>query len=361
MHQRGRVRYVFAGTYSPKGYCTYLPELVKGLKKVFILKGPPGTGKSTLIYHVGMIMMEKGYNIDLLSSSTDQDAFEGVIVSELKLAIIDGSPPHTVDPLYPGVVEEIINLGDLWEAEKLHAHLEEIVDNFNQREANLQKATQYLETAKEIYDNLSSINQSNVDINQIKDLSEKLLGEIFAHPQPQIKHLFVNGLTAKGLVDYIDNITAHCSRRYIIKSDPGTGKDIIIKKIIGEAIKQGYQVEAFHGAYDPEAIELVLLNQLSIAIVCINSSYMLNNRSGDRIIDLQQFLQGGNEEAQKVRLEFDLTVAQAVKCLAEVQKTNEKLESYYSKAMDFTLLEKLQETILSKASTLEQKDFKPLA
>jgi hypothetical protein len=42
-----------------------------------------------------------------------------ILILEKKIAILDGTSPHTMEPNFPGVIENIINLGVYWDETKL--------------------------------------------------------------------------------------------------------------------------------------------------------------------------------------------------------------------------------------------------
>ena len=46
--------------------------------------------------------------------SSDNNSLDGIVIPKLKIAILDGTA-HVVDPVFPGVVDEIINLGQFWD------------------------------------------------------------------------------------------------------------------------------------------------------------------------------------------------------------------------------------------------------
>ena len=92
---------------------------LEGLNRIFILKGGPGTGKSSLMKDAGTVWSEKGYDIEFLHCSSDPDSVDGVIITSLQVAIVDGTAPHVIEPKLPGAVEEYINLGEAWDSKAL--------------------------------------------------------------------------------------------------------------------------------------------------------------------------------------------------------------------------------------------------
>ena len=77
---------------------------------LYILKGMPGGGKSSMMKEIGKRAYEKGYSVELHHCPSDPNSIDAVVIEELRIGIIDGTPPHPVDPVYPGVSEVIIDL-----------------------------------------------------------------------------------------------------------------------------------------------------------------------------------------------------------------------------------------------------------
>ena len=81
-----------------------------GLERLFILNGGPGSGKSSIMKKVGHQWVEKGYDIEFLHCSSDNDSIDGVFIPALKVGLVDGTAPHVIEPKAPGAMEEYINL-----------------------------------------------------------------------------------------------------------------------------------------------------------------------------------------------------------------------------------------------------------
>ena len=75
----------------------------------YILKGGPGTGKSTLMKKIAVELERKGYFVERGYCSADPNSLDMVIAPEINFSILDGTSPHTFDATYPGVTESIIN------------------------------------------------------------------------------------------------------------------------------------------------------------------------------------------------------------------------------------------------------------
>ena len=77
----------------------------------YILKGGPGTGKSTFMKKLADIYEKKGFCVERYFCSSDPQSLDGVRIVEKNICIVDGTSPHTTECSIPGVREVILNLG----------------------------------------------------------------------------------------------------------------------------------------------------------------------------------------------------------------------------------------------------------
>ena len=58
----GKQKHYFACGNTAKGFQNFFESNLDDLQKVYILKGGPGTGKSTLMKKIGKKYLKKGYD-----------------------------------------------------------------------------------------------------------------------------------------------------------------------------------------------------------------------------------------------------------------------------------------------------------
>ena len=90
----------FLGANSPTGFyslydCLLPPEKARA---IYILKGGPGCGKSTLMRKIGAWAEESGLKTEYILCSGDPDSLDAVILPALGVAIVDGTAPQGVVP-----------------------------------------------------------------------------------------------------------------------------------------------------------------------------------------------------------------------------------------------------------------------
>lgn len=76
-----------------------------------ILKGGPGTGKSTLLKAIANAAQERGHPVEKILCSGDPDSLDGIYLPTLSLALVDGTAPHALEPGLFGVTGDYLDLG----------------------------------------------------------------------------------------------------------------------------------------------------------------------------------------------------------------------------------------------------------
>lgn len=359
----GNIIHYFAGGNTARGFYSLYDECLKGLERIFILKGGPGTGKSTLIKDIGSKWVEKGYNIEYLHCSSDNKSVDGVIIPSLKVGIVDGTAPHVIEPKVPGAIEEYVNLGEAWSSEKLAAKKEEIIA-LNQQVSNaFQNAYSTFAEALKIHDDWEKIYIDNMDFEKANRLTDKLLQSFFGNmalnKKAEVKHRFLGAATPDGAVDYVPNLTEGLKTRYFIKGRPGSGKSTMLKKLAAEGEARGLDVEIYHCGFDPHSIDMVIFRELGIAIFDSTAPHeYFPTREGDEIIELYGTVIDGMTDdlfADKIAplaTSYKEKMKKAISYLAEAKALREQLEKIYIEAMDFSVVTAHKEKIEAEIERL---------
>lgn len=83
------VRHYFTEAFTPYGYISLLPELLKEKRYTYMLTGGPGTGKSTMIKLTGIQLIDRGFDVDYLRSAREPDSVAGLYLPKHKICLLD--------------------------------------------------------------------------------------------------------------------------------------------------------------------------------------------------------------------------------------------------------------------------------
>ena len=88
----------FLGANSPTGFYSLYDHLLppERARAIYILKGGPGCGKSTLMRKIGAWAEESGLETEYILCSGDPDSLDAVVFPALSVALVDGTAPQGV-------------------------------------------------------------------------------------------------------------------------------------------------------------------------------------------------------------------------------------------------------------------------
>ena len=83
----------YAAANTANGFLSLFGEIFSpaALSRIYIIKGGPGTGKSTFMYGIGKAAKERGLETEYYYCSADTGSLDGVKIPELAAAVIDGT------------------------------------------------------------------------------------------------------------------------------------------------------------------------------------------------------------------------------------------------------------------------------
>lgn len=351
---KGRIKEVFPGGNTAYGFYSFYKYIIgDDAKKIFIFKGGPGTGKSSFMKNIASIMVDKGCDVELHHCSSDNNSLDAVVIPEKGIALIDGTAPHVVDPVYPGALEEIVNLGQFWNESGMQKGKYEIMALNNEIKRLFDRAYKYLSAAKRLKDNIVATMEGCVDWAQVNKVTYDLVDKLFAaqgisDKSGRERHLFGSAITPDGVKDYLETIIGPCARKYVIKGKDGTGASKILKALSEQARMRGYDVEVYHCALDPDVIEHLLIPKLDVAVTTCERF-----EDNGEVVDLNKFVNEKSLCYYREEIELDLgyvgiMVQEAIKCINKAKKNHDELEKYYIPNMDFHAVDQLRENILQK-------------
>ncbi len=355
----GKIRHLFPGGNTPQGFFSFYNYIIPAdATRIFILKGGPGTGKSTFMRRMGEELRARGFDLEHHHCSSDNGSLDGVVIPALGVAFIDGTAPHIVDPRHPGCVDEIIHLGDHWNQSGLVANKKQIIACTAEISTNFQRAYRLLRAAKALYDDWEAANAEALDHAAANERGEALLAALFAGTRAvgagRLRKLFASAITPDGLVNYLDSSVWPAGRCFVIAGDPGCGKSTLVRKVIDAALLRGLDVEAFYCPLDPDKPEHAVIPALGAAVTTSFLPHPYHAASPPAMtIDMGECLKAGLVARRAAAVAYDQDLlwelfVKSVACIKRAKTLHDELETYYVPNMNFADIEKLWKRTLDR-------------
>lgn len=346
-----KIRRMFPGGNTSKGFVSFHDNIIgEDRNKLYILKGMPGGGKSSLMNNIAERMLEKGFSIEYHHCPSDPKSIDGIVIEELKVAIVDGTAPHIIDPTYPGLTEKLIDLSEFINSDILKEKAEDIIKAKKENKCAYRKAFNYLNAAKIIQEEIVETNKKMMDFTEVNKVTKELIDEIFEKQESkiindgfQIRHLFSSAISPEGYVDYTDSLLEKLSEVYYIGGKMGTGKSTLLERILNEGRIRNYHMEIYYDPLIPEKIQSVFIKELDTMIT--------SNAKGDIFaevkINLDEYFQGhsNNEEDYEV---FKSLVEKAIKSLKGDKNNHFILEKAYNPSINYEKVTEVRERLFNE-------------
>lgn len=354
-------RHLFPGGNTSKGFYSFYRYILSqdDANRIFCIKGGPGTGKSTLMKKIGKHFSNKGYTIEYHHCSSDNDSLDAVVIKELNIALLDGTSPHIVDPINPGAVDEILNLGEAINTSKISKHKNDIIQVNKEISKNFKRAYRFLRAAKCVHDDWSSLNYESLNSKKISFLMDelsKLIPNTPAKLSSGDRNLFATAFTPSGIISYIDELTSDFNTKVILNGGPGLGKSSILRYIGSLAEKQGFFVEYLHDPLSPERLEHILIPEISTCVLTeneINQSTFTGLHYNMTDYTNQNTLNNNASDIKFIKTEFYALVNKALDLIHNAHLLHDDLETYYINNIDFNKLDNIYLDVINRIESYE--------
>jgi len=155
------IKSYFAAANGYDGFRSCFDEVFDSecFEHIYVLKGGPGTGKSTFMKKISNIAKETSVDCETIYCSSDPNSLDGIILySERgKFAILDGTSPHERDAIIPGSIDSIINIGENLDIKKLKDRRAEIIEKNHKKKEAYKSAYKNLKAAGAINERIKNI------------------------------------------------------------------------------------------------------------------------------------------------------------------------------------------------------------
>lgn len=353
----------FLGANSPEGFSSLYSELIspQEARAIYLLKGGPGCGKSTLMRKLAQAARQAGLETEVILCSGDPDSLDAVLLPGLGVAVADATAPHVMEPKFPGVVERYVNLGDCYDYKALEPLREEIISCMTGYPECYARAYRCLEAAFELREDV----RSTLLTPQLRTrLSRRARGilrrEIKAKKggeKGRIKQRFLSAVTHRGCMCLFDTARSQCQRIYVLQDSYGLGHDLLMELLTG-AVENGYDAIACPDPMVPERLQHLLIPELGLAFLTSSPDFPFEGECVRRI-RLDNIADAALVRSSRPRLRFALKVSAALKeeaisSLAQAKQMHDELEALYNPHVDFDRVNEIADGIIEEILSFKE-------
>lgn len=327
----------FSGSNSGDGFRNYFDGVVPAwarLTRYFMIKGGPGVGKSTLMKRVAAKAEETGEEVERFYCSGDPDSLDAVRLVKRGIVFADATSPHTMDPQFPGAVEEIVNLGEHIVRNRIIRYRDEIETLTKKNKDSYRRGYAFLKAAKALEEERYREIADCVDKEKIAKQARELEERIGKGENRQSRRLFLDALSCKGRVS-LAKTQCEGNRVYRVF---GAEKDVVTDLLAAEIGND--RKELFCSPLCPNRVNHILLREKEVFLTTEPGTNGTLFHAGEFLKrDCHEIALCYDEEARRLE-------ESAMNCFKECKKIHDNLEMLYKECVDFAAITERTEALL---------------
>ena len=339
----------FPGAMGPEGFISCFDHLMdeKILRRMLILKGGPGVGKSTFMRRLHAALTAGGEHSTLYFCSGDPDSLDAVAIPARGLLILDGTAPHIVDPKIPGARDSIINLGTCLNEAAMRPRLTHIRACMTDHAACSRRARAFMQTIHALRRDSAASVAECIDAKRLARMTAALVAAALpekgasepAHARPVI----TDAITPKGEICLLANGQA----QRVIRLVHPFGMDVtpVLRALSRAAQSAGYDTEEHLAPLMPGSL-------LHLSIPALSTLVTTSDKlTSEQTFDFTACLPTGSILRRECALEqaraaITRHTQLAVDALAQAKQLHDELETFYVPSMDFAAWQSIYDETL---------------
>jgi len=361
MEPKTEALHYFLGANTPQGFVSRFDQLGSADEgwRCYVIKGGPGSGKSTLMKRVAQAAAGLDPGMKLIHCSSDLNSLDGVIFPRLKISIADGTPPHVIEPKYPGACEVIVPVCSCWDDDKLYAARREIVAASRRISGVHEYCVRFLSAAGSLLGDTYRMALEVTDPAKVGRYAEAFVRRELGRPSeyaPRESTRFLSAVTDRGPVLFEETARALAPRIIFVEDEYGAASRLLLGAVRAHALKAGFRVVSCCCPLAPfDKLDHLFIPEAGVGLMTLNRFHRLG-LVPERTIHARRFCDMDSLKLRRKRVSFNTRAAgqmldQAALLMREAKLLHDGLERYYKEATDFARVDALAGGVIERVMT----------
>lgn len=328
----------FLGANTADGFVSRFEALQTDprVKKLIILKGGPGCGKSTFMKKLRKTAQSLGADTESYPCSSDPASLDGLLILPLGLAIVDGTAPHVLEPRLCGCDAVYLNLGCFYDADKIPDERQRLEALRAKNQALYPAAYAHLRAARELK-GCAKASAIEIDHKSLYALTRGLMQELppSLTGESRVREVFLHAFTPEGEIRLMDTVHSLCNTCVAVE-DPCGLSGTLFERLKDHYLHAGYDCMILRSPLFADTIEGILLPEIGTAyLACVKAP-----KDASITVNISRYYRFPDSAAALPEA-AERHCAQAVALLREAKALHDEIEAVYRPYVSFEGLDLL--------------------
>lgn len=325
--------------------------------RVFAISGGPGVGKSSMIKKSLESFAELCNNVEVVHCAKDPHSLDAAFFHDKNFALVDSTPPHTINPKYPGICESSVDLTASLDEAVLSKSSDEIKSLFDEECECRERCSRYLGAAASTLAEIHDIALQFVKAKKLEGFCQRLTQKLFPKLDEEGSDTprFLSAVTGEGVVFLDQYVKSAGYKIFVIEDDCEAASRLILLKLRSLILKNGHStISCYCPISSFKRLEHLLIPSEKIAFLTVKKGHSISV-TPDKTIHTKRFYDLEALAKKRGRLSLSRKISaylieKASLQLADAYKAHMQLEAIYGAATDYSVVDCRTEELIEKIS-----------
>lgn len=328
----------FAAANTSDGFISYFDRIFdpSKLDDLYVIKGGPGTGKSSMMRRIAEAAEKRGYEVVYYYCSSDPSSLDGILIPKLSFGMLDGTSPHMTDPVYPGAVDTVFDIYPYLNTKLLKQRREDIKSLTDKNKLLHRRSAAYRRFAGDAEREASSLTETCIDKQKL--LSAVNRAAAVKGGAGTAEHRQISAFSTKGKVSL--KTFENAAKIKIGVCDEHGCAYIFLNELKNALIKKRVPFYYSLDTLLPQRCEAILIKDSGEYFSITGRMADTDRKEYDKLINMKRFIKTDMLKDVRGRLRLcekirDTLENEAQRLIAEAGRVHDRLEAIYKNAVDF--------------------------